>query len=54
MDERRRQSGTSVDLGGAVLTALTDAQGSFTSYRDGFPGSSDELESFGRNRYSEL
>src|SRR5438067_8705573 len=54
MDERRRQSGASVDLGGAVLTALTDAQGSFTSYRDGFPGSSDELESFGRNRYSEL
>src|SRR2546423_64959 len=54
MDERRRQRGISVDLGGVVLTALTDAHGSFMRHRDGFPGSSDELESFGCNRYSEL
>jgi amino acid efflux transporter len=48
------QAMPSADLGGLVLTALTDARGSFMSYRGAFPGGSDELERFGRSRYREL
>jgi glyoxylase-like metal-dependent hydrolase (beta-lactamase superfamily II) len=43
-----------VDLGGVLLWPLTDAHGSFTTFREAFPSTAPEQEAFARRRYDGL